>query len=125
LFRRDTTTSKKIDLLILIKATVVDNESYGAQSQQLQQMKLEKMGMEIEQDMLEPVAVEVVEPVILPVAEEMEEAEAMVEAEEAVAAEVVAAEDSDDSSVENEEILALVKSMDEPASTNATENAGM
>jgi type II secretory pathway component GspD/PulD (secretin) len=112
LFRRETTTSSKIDLLILIKATVVDNDSYGSNSQQLQQTKLETMGMEIEQDSLEAVAVELVEPVIVPAMENIDDVDSVV------------VEETGDASVENEEILALLKSMDEPT-TNATENADM
>jgi len=120
LFRRETTTTSKIDLLILLKATVVENETYAMQSKEIQQMKLDKMGMEFEQDTLAPVEVELVEPVVLPAEEE---AEAMVESE-AVIAEEVGTEEVGDAAVENEEILALVKSMDEPA-TNAVENADM
>jgi len=119
LFKRETTKTAKIDLLILLKATVVENQSYAQQSQELQQMKTEKMGMEFEQDALAPMAVEVVEPVVLPAVEETEEAAAMVETE------AVVADEAADAPVENDEILALVKSMDEPATTNVTENTGM
>lgn len=115
LFRRETTTSSKIELLILIKATIVDNEPYAAQSQLLQQRKLEEMGMNFEQDTLEP---EEIEPVIIPAMEEV------VAVEPGVAEEDVVAEEAGDASVENEEILALVNSMDE-TTTNDTANAEM
>ena len=115
LFRRETTTSSKIELLILIKATIVDNEPYAAQSQLLQQRKLEEMGMDFEQDTLEP---EEIEPVIIPAMEEV------VAVEPGVVEEDVVAEEAGDASVENEEILALVNSMDE-TTTNDTANAEM
>ena len=116
LFRRETTKNAKIDLLILIKATIVDNASYSVQSKQLQQRKLETMGMELEQESLEAVEIELVEPVILPAMEEIAVVDSVVLEEDIVA------EESADASVENEEILALVKSMDEPTTETATEN---
>jgi type II secretory pathway component GspD/PulD (secretin) len=121
LFRRDTTTTQKIDLLILIKATIIDDETYGAESQQMQQKKLEAMEMEFVTESVEPMEVDVVEMEIFSDTEEIGEVEPVV-AEEDVVAEEVVVEEVSESSVENEEILALVNSMDEPT-TNATVNA--
>jgi type IV pilus assembly protein PilQ len=116
LFRRETTSTKKIDLLILIKASVVDNKPYAAQSLQLQQKKLEIMGMELEQENLDAVEpMEEVDPAAVPSNEEIAEVEAMVAVDTAVA-KPVGAEAATDEAVENEEILNLVRSMEEPVS---------
>lgn len=119
LFRRETTTASKIDLLIMIKATIIDNDTYGSQSQQLQQKKLETMEMEFETDSVEPV--EEVEVVELEIVSDTED---VVEVESVIAEEDVVTEEATDAAVENEEILALVNSMDEPT-TNSTANAEM
>jgi type IV pilus assembly protein PilQ len=136
LFRRETTTTSKLDLLILIKASIVDNDSYGSQSQQFQQMQLENMGMQLEQESPEALEIQAVEPEEVSIEEVIGEMESVVEeedivaaeevvaAEEILAAEEVVAEEADDAVVENAEILALVNSMDEPT-TNDTANAEM
>jgi type II secretory pathway component GspD/PulD (secretin) len=153
LFRRDTTNTKKIDLLIMIKATIVDNDPYVEQSRQLQQQKLEAMGMEIQEDPQEVIDPELVEPVVIPETEEIEEIEAVLEEEALVAEEealvaeeeaavaeeetviaeeeimvaeeVAVEEEAVANEVDNEEILALVNSMDEPTTEDETDNADM
>ncbi len=106
LFRRETHTTKKIDLLILIKATTVDRVAYAQESIDAQQAKELSMGMAEEMPLTE-----------------MTEADAVVVKAKPVE-EVVVTEASDEpaamqdnSSVENDEILAMVRSMDAPTNT--------
>jgi type IV pilus secretin PilQ/predicted competence protein len=110
LFRREVKTLETIDLLIFIKATIVDREAYaaGSAAQQLSQEK--KMGLVEEVADEEPVVeetVEIVEVVVVePVAEESVEEEAVAEVEEGTAA---------TPQVEEQELLEFVSGM---SSTN-------
>lgn len=106
LFRREIKGNEKIDLLIFIKATIIDRASYAAQSAVTQQDKevamgiLEEMPLETESAMNEAAVVE--------------EA-AVVDVVEVTSEDMTVAEDE---SIENEEILALVRGV---STTNAVE----
>lgn len=115
LFRRETLTKEKIDLLIFIKASVVDTEAYQEKSAAVHAERAERMELDLlpadesEEDALSESEVDI---------DEMEDPEdvTVAEGEEAEVAEASA----DSSEQENAEILALVQSMDSPSSaTNA------
>lgn len=105
LFRRETMTKEKNDLLIFLKASVVESETYAAQSLERQQNREAGMRLDLlksnEADAVEVPEAE--EAVSVPVAEGQDTA---VEAEEGA-------------DVENEEILALVRNIN--ADTNVVE----
>ncbi len=111
LFRREIDTVTTIDLLIFIKATIIDREEYVADSLVQQANQEESMKL-INRRNEEVAAEEEVEPGMDAEAVEVSEApEAVVEeasVEELTTEEAQAAA----SEAENEEILALVKSMD-------------
>jgi type II secretory pathway component GspD/PulD (secretin) len=98
LFRNETIRREKIDLLIFLKASLVDDASYSEASQRKEEAMQAKMELELVQE-----------------AAEAEEAAVEVEAAEIEAA----TEEAEISEAENAEILALVQQMDAPAdSTN-------
>lgn len=101
LFRRETITEEKIDLLIFIKASVIEESEYTAASAEAEGKRQGRMDLSILEDQAAE-AEEAVAADVEPVAED--------EQEEAPAEETA--------EVENEEILDLVKSMD--GETNAT-----
>ncbi len=102
LFRRETLSKEKIDLLIFIKASVVDTEAYQVTSAQEEKRREDRMDLEllkkdeIEDELADETAVE---PVFEPAVEDG----------------MVAADPMKSPEEENAEILALVQSMDEPA----------
>jgi len=110
LFRREVKGKEKIDLLIFIKATIIDRDAYSAESAAVQHEKEVSMGL-----------------VKAPAEEETsDEADMVMEEQAAPAADVsmpeeVASETEDSApaadEVDNEEILALVRDMNAP--TNA------
>jgi type II secretory pathway component GspD/PulD (secretin) len=105
LFRRETITSEKIDLLIFIKASIVEPVEYEAASARQEKMRQARMDLEI-----------------LKENEDADFSEAsriddVVTAENAVAALDEGVENDTDG--ENAEILALVQSMDNTSSSNA------
>ncbi len=89
LFRNETIRKEKIDLLIFIKATIIDNDSYAADSKAKQDSHETRMGLEISEE---------------------------VKAVEAATAEIEV-EAVETTQADNEEILALVESMDSTEST--------
>lgn len=121
LFRRETLTKEKIDLLIFIKASIIETEEYEAASAEMHQQRVEVMDLDLfggdepeeeisdESETAEE-AVEVEEADV--VAEEGDTAP-VVEEEDAAVEEPMTSEE------ENAEILALVQSMDEPVATNS------
>lgn len=88
LFRRETLTKEKVDLLIFIKASIVENEAYAIASKMKQDSLQSKMGLDLIEE-------EETEPAIT------------------IEKEAVAAEEA-----ENEEILALVHEMGVNGETN-------
>lgn len=95
LFRSERIEKEKIDLLIFIKATVVDNEAYAADSLSRQQTREARMDLELTRK-----------------AEIEEQAAIEVDAKTAKA-----------DQAENEEILALVQQMDGGEQTKTTETS--
>ena len=115
LFSRDTTTTKKIDLLILIKATVVGNDEYAAQSTTLQDKKTDQMEILFEMDQYDdPVAKAKPMAKAEPAAKPAEKKTAVIDTVEIAEPQAAAGEP-----VGNDEILALVRDMN--TSTNAAE----
>jgi type IV pilus secretin PilQ/predicted competence protein len=105
LFRRETVTLEKIDLLIFIKASIVEPVEYEAASARQEKIRQARMDLEILKDNEE--------------ADFSEESriEGSVAADNAVAAVDEAVENS--SASDRAEILALVQSMDSSSSTNS------
>lgn len=120
LFRRETTTKEKTDLLIFLKATVIDADEYAAVSSDTQQTREEEMNLELTAPVMpETIAapIEDIETETVPVDdEEMMSAEPDMD-EQVDTMEVEAAEGQE---IENEEILALVSDMN--ASTNTVDS---
>jgi len=103
LFRREINTKSKIDLLIFIKATIINREDYAADSAATQRAKEVAMGlaeeMELEEAAMdETIVVVAEEPVVVDVVEASVESPAAAPAVE---------------EVENEEILTLVRGMND------------
>jgi type II secretory pathway component GspD/PulD (secretin) len=121
LFRREIKTVQTIDLLIFIQATIIDRETYVAESMVLK--KEQEAAMTLVNEVNEEVAEEAAEATAEESAEEATEEAAAAEevpvepAGEAAPAGEPAAELSEEelarSQAENQEILALVKSMDD------------
>ena len=118
LFRREVKTVKTVDLLIFIKATILDRESYVQESlvRKAQQEASMTLVNEVNEELAEEMAEKettseemAVEPVAVEEAPVVEETAAVVE--EAPEA------DMEKSQAENEEILALVQSMDSDTGT--------
>jgi type IV pilus assembly protein PilQ len=114
LFRRETLTKEKVDLLIFIKASIVENEAYAAASKEDETTFESKMQV----NQPEPEAVNDVEDA--EDAEVVEGAEDVEVVEEAEAIEEV--EESETSASDVEQIVALVEQMD-AAATNQAGNA--
>lgn len=91
LFRRETMTKEKIDLLIFIKATIIEPDQYGVDSAAEEERRTKVMDLEITKP---------------------------VEAVEVEEGAVVQPEPAADTAAESEEILALVEGMDLVATTN-------
>ena len=122
LFRREIKTVQTIDLLIFIQATIIDREGYVAES--MVQKEEQEAAMTLVNEVNEEVAEDAAEAAVEEAQEEVAEEPAVAEevqaepAVEVAPAEEPAAELSADeaarSQAENEEILALVQSMDAP-----------
>ncbi|HEY5653696.1 MAG TPA: hypothetical protein VIR63_04935, partial [Pontiella sp.] len=104
LFRRESTTTKKIDLLIFIKASIVNNEAYAAASKAVEQERLENMDLTLGS---------VPEVEALPTEEEESVVKVVEESE--VDAEAVSAEVSPFSEEDVKEILEIVDRAEETA----------
>ncbi len=125
LFRRETMTKQKTDLLIFLKATVIDNEPYAQTSAETQQTR--EAGMRL--DLVKPAMDDQVEAS----AEDVEMEAAPAEAEEmnpapAESKEMEPAAVEEDQSMEQEaaasdsegqELLSFVKTMDESSDAEA------
>ncbi len=106
LFRREIDTTEKIDLLIFIKATIIDPSAYASESAAAHREKEVAMGLIEDMPVMEQ---EIVEEPAQPVLIE-EPAEPAVNAP---AVEEPAAAADQDSDIENEEILSLVRDIEE------------
>lgn len=98
LFKRTTTNKQKIELLIFIKATIVENEAYALESAQLQDEWEARVGVNVEEGTEGEEAVEEIAEIPEISAEEIAEVEEVVEVtdvsivEEAVDSEMIEAE---------------------------------
>ncbi len=104
LFRREVKTNNKIDLLIFIKATIIDRDAYSVESATLQKSREEAMGLVDEMTSKDAPAMEIEKSTVV-------EEEPVVDVVEASDEAVVSEEPAQAEEVENEEILSLVRGM--------------